>query len=223
MKKGTWVMISSPILVSIISRNIDFVILDREHGNFSDNDIFNCINAADPDCDVFVRPSSLNEVEILHALDSGANGIVAPHIEDESMAIKLAGYCKFPPYGNRGFSPYVPACKTKDYETYKVISDEQTKVIGIVESKKAFDNIESIAKHLDGIYLGVYDLSCDMGVPVDDPIIKQKCMDACRKTDGDVFALYSDEKSKEFLKYLGVTHAMYKTDTWILDDSTRRI
>jgi 2-keto-3-deoxy-L-rhamnonate aldolase RhmA len=223
MKKGTWVMISSPILVSIISRNLDFIILDREHGNFSDNDIFNCINAADIDCEVFVRPSSLNEAEILHALDNGADGIIAPHIEDELMACKLSNYCKFPPYGNRGFSPYVPSCKTKEHEKYKRSANDKIKIIGIIESRKAFDNIGAIEIYLDGIYLGVYDLSCDIGTTVNSNTIKQMCIKACKETSKDVFALYSDEQSKKFLEDIGVSHAVYKTDTWVLDDAMRNI
>jgi 4-hydroxy-2-oxoheptanedioate aldolase len=83
--------------------NIDWLLVDMEHGNISDDTMHEIVTAAAA-CGVspIVRVAEGRHWMIKRALDSGAHGILVPVIETVEDAKKVAQYSKFPPLGNRG-------------------------------------------------------------------------------------------------------------------------
>jgi len=222
MQYGTWCLIPSPEVVDIVSRKLDFVILDREHGNASDRDIFNMITAASAtDTDAFVRVSSNNEREILHALDSGATGIIVPHVHTALDIKKIADFALFPPEGNRGYTPFVHSSSYHPTLKYKEATNARVFIGIIIEDMEGVNNLREILSecHINMVYIGVYDLASSLGVGISDlkkemEEISNICHDFCT----DMGAIYSDKETLKNLADLDVEYAVYKTDTAVLYD-----
>ena len=176
---GTWSIIPSVELADIIaSSGVDFIIIDSEHGpiNFETAQRM-AIACESREVSPIMRISSINENDILKALDIGMHGIQIPNISCKKDVEEIINFAKYPPIGNRGFSPftrsgdYIP----NDVKNLTMESNKNT-LIGInIEDIDAINNIDEIlsVKSLDIIFVGIFDLSKSMGIPgeVDNPKI----------------------------------------------------
>ena len=109
---GTFTLNSCPDVTEIISKNLDYVIIDREHGSHSlkSANILNKI--IKQNCLSLIRVSNLSKIEIQRCLDLNPDGILIPQIssyEEAKFAISCSYYS---PKGERGLSPYT---STFDY------------------------------------------------------------------------------------------------------------
>ncbi len=228
---GTWCLIPSPEVVSALSQNLDFVILDREHGTASYSDIYNMIAAAKrEDTYAFVRVSSNNESEILHSLDCGADGIIIPHVQTVEDVEKFIKYTSYPPMGERGYTPFVYSGsygRVKNQENFKKETNEALIRGIIIEDEEGVRNLPYIVRmDIDLIYIGVYDLSISLGLPINAPKIKQICKEIAKEVRSNkksLGAIFSNKKDLNFLQELDVDFGCYKTDTAILFDSTEEV
>jgi 4-hydroxy-2-oxoheptanedioate aldolase len=231
MQYGTWCILPSPEVVSVLAHNLDVVILDREHGTASYADIYNMCAAAQRECVmVLARPSSNNEAEILHLLDCGVNGIMIPHVQSVIDVQEFLEYTNFPPIGSRGYTPFVYGAQYgahKDDPQWKDHTNLQIYRAVIIEDDAGRRELPSILKTpIDMVYIGVYDLSTSLGMSVDDPRMNDiftqmaKQIKAARKALG---AIFHDEASLQFLRSNNVDLAVYKTDTAILFDGTKTL
>ena len=105
---GTWITVPSPIVVDIIcSAGIDFVIIDREHGPISFETAQEMIISCESrNVSPLVRIGGIDEPEILKVHDIGAHGIQIPNVVSLEDVKRIIKYSKFPPHGERGFSPF---------------------------------------------------------------------------------------------------------------------
>ena len=108
---GTWSIIPSVVTTEIIaSTGIDFIIIDNEHGSTSFDVANSMIIACElNDVSPIYRPPNVNESDITKALDLGFHGIQVPNISNSKQINDIIKYAKFPPIGDRGFSPFVRA------------------------------------------------------------------------------------------------------------------
>jgi 4-hydroxy-2-oxoheptanedioate aldolase len=81
---GIAVQLPSPEIVEAVGyAGYDFAWIDAEHGAFDFGDIRELIRAADAvGIDSLVRVAGHDPTAIQHALDLGANGIIAPDVRD---------------------------------------------------------------------------------------------------------------------------------------------
>ena len=168
---GIFVMLPSPAVVEMCGyAGFDFVILDAEHGAAGTETLENQLRAADASgIPAIVRVSSRAPDNILHAMDSGANGILVPHVitaEDASAVVRAA---HFPPHGVRGMATTSRAGRhglTTPAE-YIARARSETVVICQIEDGVALPNVEKIAStpDLDAIFVGPADLATSMGRP----------------------------------------------------------
>ena len=102
-------------------------------------------------------------------LDSGALGIVVPHVDTAAEARQIADALRYPPLGHRGVFSSMPHF---DYRGVKV--DEMTAalnaanlIIVMLETPAAIDNAEAIAAvdGIDVLLIGTNDLSIELGIP----------------------------------------------------------
>jgi len=168
---GPWCSTESSKIINIIALSgLDFCILDMEHGRANDSNLEELIRAAESEnLSAIVRVDSLNEISILKSLDSGATGVIVPHISTAHDMKRAVSYSKYYPIGNRGFSSFTAAGKYS-LENVKTHSDTQnaSTVLGIIiEDIEGINNIHEIlgVGHLDIIYIGAYDLAQSMGHP----------------------------------------------------------
>jgi 2-keto-3-deoxy-L-rhamnonate aldolase RhmA len=150
----------------------DWILLDGEHGDGVDvGRMAALIRAADSyDIPVVVRVPKNDVSAIQQVLDAGAIGIVVPHVRTADDARRAVSYAKFAPAGERAMSG--PG-RANGYEgggaawaEYWRVANDETLVVAIVEHVDAVENVEEIAavEGLDAIWIGMGDLSQDMGV-----------------------------------------------------------
>lgn len=161
---GIWSIIPSPTTVEIImSTNLDFIILDMEHGSYDHHYLENSIRAVEvKNKSSIVRIPTINPQLIQSALDLGACGVIIPKIENEHEAQSVVNYSNYFPIGSRGFNPFTRSHKF--YSHGKPINKDCLSCI-LIETQDSFKNLDKICevKNLDIIYVGTYDLSLNLG------------------------------------------------------------
>jgi 4-hydroxy-2-oxoheptanedioate aldolase len=146
---------------------MDFLVIDCEHGPADVMALRAHIALAEVHgVPVLVRPGEREPGLILRALDQGAQGIVAPHIETAGEAQDLVAMVHYPPLGRRGFATYPRAGR---FGTVSAGDHRQnaadTLVIAMLESPSAAAVSAEIlsTSGVDGYLIGTADLSASSG------------------------------------------------------------
>jgi 4-hydroxy-2-oxoheptanedioate aldolase len=146
---------------------MDFLVIDCEHGPADVMALRAHIALAEVHGVPFlVRPGDPEPGLILRALDQGAQGIVAPHIETAREAQDLVAMVHYPPLGRRGFATYPRAGR---FGTVSAGDHRQnaadTLVIAMLESPSAAAVSAEIlsTSGVDGYLIGTADLSASSG------------------------------------------------------------
>lgn len=156
----------------------DFVIIDEEHAPFdrvaTDQAL---LGARAAGVAGFVRVPEFSR--ILGALDDGAIGVMAPHIDEAEKAGELVAYARYKP-GRRGFSnsPRAGRYGGKDFRTHIAEGDTQTTVVAMIEDARAVDTIDSIVavEGLDAIFIGRADLTLSLGADAPGDAVVEKAV-----------------------------------------------
>ena len=165
---GTFLKTPHYVMIEVFAQSgFDFLCLDAEHAPFDRRAIDECMAVSRAlDFPVLVRVGDTSHREILSAIDCGAVGIVAPHIETLSQAEELAKAARFG-LGGRG---YAGSTRWAGYATKKMPdllaqSQDETVVIAQIEEPAAVEIADSIARieGIDGLFAGPADLSVGMG------------------------------------------------------------
>jgi 4-hydroxy-2-oxoheptanedioate aldolase len=167
---GTWCDIPSVQTAHVLaSAGLDFIIIDMEHGPAGYESVSGMCLAAEAasGCVPLVRVSSNSESAILRSLDSGAKGLIIPHIRTPQDRERALSWSRFPPEGGRGFNPF---CQWGGYGApRRTLAEENASLFCgvIVEDREALERIDDILDdhRLDLVYIGVYDLSVSLGFP----------------------------------------------------------
>ena len=146
----------------------DFIVVDCEHGPDSVIDLRRHIGLADAQgVAVVVRVGSNEPTLVLRALDQGAAGIIAPHIDTAEQAASLVDATHYPPLGHRGFATYTRAGRfgTADPAAHQARLTAETLVIGMIESPAGVRRAAEViaTPGLDGIMIGTADLRASSG------------------------------------------------------------
>lgn len=141
----------------------DFVLIDCEHGPADLGALRHHIALADAHgMPVLVRPGEREPTFVQRALDQGAAGIVAPHIDDAVGAEELVRWCHYPPRGRRGFATYTRTGRFGEVspEQHEQASQD-TVVIAMLESPAGVAGAAQVlaVPGVDGYLVGTGDLS----------------------------------------------------------------
>jgi len=174
---GTWSIIPSVISIDIIaSAGLDFIIIDSEHGPINFETAQNMVIACESrNVSPVMRIGGIIEADILKALDIGVHCIQVPNIMSEYDIEKLITFSKYPPLGNRGFSPFTRAGNYSMENSKELVkkANENVLVAIHIENAEAAENIEMALKYeeVDIIFIGLFDISKSLGIPgdVDNP------------------------------------------------------
>lgn len=197
MKKtvGTFFELGGSSVIECLSRTgIDYVIIDTEHGCFSEESVAEYIRAAENNkLTPYVRISDVRRPYVLRMLDIGARGLIVPNITSVDQVKELVQNAKFPPIGKRGYCPTRTSVWgaddwAQDALSYMEECNRRCLVIPQCETKEALEHIEEIAAldGVDGIFVGPCDLSIGLGIPLqfDSDILNaavDRILAACRK------------------------------------------
>jgi 2-keto-3-deoxy-L-rhamnonate aldolase RhmA len=170
----------------------DWLFIDMEHNSM---DVDNAAQIAMASLAVGISPIvRVPGKEHFHAtrlLDSGAQGIVVPHVDTVEEAERAVAYCKYPPKGHRSAMGTLPqfAYQSVPVGEATKAANEETLVIIMVESPEAIERVDAIAAvpGVDSVLIGTNDLCAELGIPgkFDDPKVEdayRKVVAACRKS-----------------------------------------
>ena len=211
---GTFLKTPAFQLVEILALSgMDFIALDAEHAPFDRSSVDACLGIARAlNFPALVRIPDDSPAQILTMLDSGATGIIVPHINTVEKAREIAKAARFG-HGGRG---YAGSTRWAGYATRKMPetlaqSKTETVVMAQIEEPEAVDAIDEIAAvdGIDGLFVGPADLAVCYGLT--DPAAP-KVRDAIRrvgeaaKKHGKCLVTFAPSTSwVPDLKALGVT------------------
>jgi 2-keto-3-deoxy-L-rhamnonate aldolase RhmA len=146
--------------------------IDCEHGNFNletVNDVCRVAQLAGL-CPV-VRVADLQYSLVARALDSGAQGIIFPRMEDPKLLETALSWTKFPPDGIRGYGLMAPQTDYEAHSFNHVIAHVNANTLTVlqIESRRAVEACDELLSvpGVDAVMIGPADLSISMGVPGD--------------------------------------------------------
>jgi 2-keto-3-deoxy-L-rhamnonate aldolase RhmA len=148
---------------------LDFVIYDMEHGRCDIAAVAEMIaSCRGSGITPMARVPDLEAAPLARILDLGAMGIMVPRVETRAQLERIVAELKYPPLGKRDVALglahdlYRPGGAA-----YLSQANEETSVIVIVETVRAFENLEEIVSvpGLDVAWMGHYDLTTSMGIP----------------------------------------------------------
>ena len=175
---GTLVTLPSPEVAEILAEaGFDWLFVDMEHGALDMRAVQHMVQTMEGRCPCLVRVPSGDEVWIKKVLDTGAQGIIFPHVNSADLAQELIRLCKYPPEGFRSVG--IARAHRYGFAFQKYMENAKDVVIVIqVEHIEAVRNIESIVRvpGVDAVFIGPYDLSGSMGKigQVTDPEVLEK-------------------------------------------------
>lgn len=144
--------------------DFDFVLMDRQHGNWSLEGIMNavrpiCLHHSVP----IVRVRANEFSEIGQVLDRGALGIVVPMVNTPEEAEKAVFAARYPPRGGRSVGFFGAELYGSDYFHFI----ERELYVGVqIETVESVKNIKQILSvdGIDGCCVGPKDLALSMGI-----------------------------------------------------------
>lgn len=168
---GTWVtVIRTPHLATILATaGFDFIYIDMEHSSFSIETVGELCHAAQAAGLVpIVRPPAKDPHLLTRPLESGAMGLLIPHVDTREEAEAAARAVRFPPLGERGFNVQTihSGFANGSAEEYARTTHEETLLIVQIESDRGINNLDEILSvpGIDGAVVGRGDLSADLGL-----------------------------------------------------------
>lgn len=148
----------------------DWLFIDLEHGATSIETAYSiCVAALDAGIAPLVRVPAGELAMGTRCLDSGALGIVIPHVDTPEEARAMVNAFRFPPLGHRSIGGAYPQLGFAAFAAKDTVSalNDATLVVAMLETPRAIDNAEAIASipGIDVLLIGSNDLCLEMGIP----------------------------------------------------------
>jgi staphyloferrin B biosynthesis citrate synthase len=164
---GTFVKTPEVNVIEVMAlAGLDFICLDAEHCAFDRGRMDACLAIARAlDLPTLVRVGAATPQDILQALDSGAVGVVVPHVDSVAKAEMVAKAAHFG-RGGRGFAGSTRWAGFATRTMAEVLAqDSETVVIAQIEEPEGVDVVEQIAavEGIDALFAGPADLSVGFG------------------------------------------------------------
>jgi 2-keto-3-deoxy-L-rhamnonate aldolase RhmA len=168
---GTFIGSASAVTAEVCAAaGVDWVLLDLEHGAGGEEQVRTVVPAAASyGVPTVVRVESAARIRIGRVLDLGAAGVMLPRLDTVDEVREAVQHVHYPPHGDRGVATYNRACRFGLDPAALDRADAQILTIVQIESARAVEQADDIAK-LDGVdvlFVGPRDLSHDLGVPGD--------------------------------------------------------
>ena len=149
----------------------DAIWLDLEHRAMSQREVQSILAMCQQhDIDCMVRAPTQERTWLYRYLEDGATGFMIPFVSAGDTTRHIVESVKFPPEGNRGIDGAgldadfgIEAWKPDS--TYTKDANDQTFVVGQIETAEAVDNLDEIAAvpGLDILFVGPADLGLRLG------------------------------------------------------------
>ena len=232
---GTFFELGGRGVVEALCRTgLDYVIIDTEHGCFSEETTADLICAAENGgLKPYVRIGDTRRPYVLRMIDIGARGIIVPNIHSVEEVKELVSNAKFPPVGNRGYCPN-RTCGwgaddwADDVFSYMEECNRRVRVYPQCETAEALEHIEEIValNGVDGIFVGPCDLSISLGIPLEfsNPILINaidRILAACRNNGKESIIFCGSAENAKMWINKGFDSIAYSLDASILIQAFR--
>lgn len=208
---------------------LDFVIIDQEHAPIGRSALDQILLG----CKVsglagLVRVPDF--ADVLCALDTGAAGVLVPHVYDLEKAQKLVAHARYRG-GERGFSNTNRAGAYGRYGMHEHIAQQDRDVLalGMIEDRAALDNIDDILalEGLDGIFVGQGDLTVSMGAESAKSAEVREAvaliLAAARKADKPVCIMVADTAGAAAFEAEGASAFVVSNDQGLMRQGASRL
>jgi 4-hydroxy-2-oxoheptanedioate aldolase len=168
---GTALVSGSPEAVDVSgAAGLDFLRIDLSHSLRRDGRLEELLRAAHAAGVATIVRLDRHETGAAGAiLDAGATGILIAGVRGSSDAADAVAACRFPPVGERGFSPscFSAGWGARDAGEWIAGSNRDVLVGVTVENRQALEDIDAIASvpGLDLVQFGWSDFSLSLGLP----------------------------------------------------------
>jgi 2-keto-3-deoxy-L-rhamnonate aldolase RhmA len=148
----------------------DWLFIDMEHNSMSlDTAAQICIAASDAGITPLIRVPGHEQFHASRLLDTGALGIVVPHVNNATEAERMVANCLFPPAGKRSVPGALPQVNFQSMpvgDLIRVINDSML-LVAMIETPEGLGNVEEIAavEGIDVLLMGGNDLATELGIP----------------------------------------------------------
>ncbi|KAH8655378.1 2,4-dihydroxyhept-2-ene-1,7-dioic acid aldolase [Xylariales sp. PMI_506] len=236
---GFWLTLPGTALAKTILRAastspsgaFNWVLVDGEHGQISDKDYYDLVNAISAEgASPVIRVPWGEEWLIKRALDAGAHGVLTPMCHSAEDAARIVSYCKYPPTGSRGYGPSFaihsfPGVAAGDH--YDANADNELMVMVQIESRSGVDNVEEIAKvpGLDVLLIGPFDLAKQLGVVrggEEHEAAIQRTLKACKAAGKKAAIFCTDGAQAQLRASQGFDMVSVITDTGVISEGMIR-
>lgn len=157
-------------IIERIGPDWDWVWIDGQHGELDYSDILAAVRA----CNLIKSPAVVRVPgheggPIGMALDTAADAVMVPMVEDAAQAELIVKAAKFAPLGRRSYGSR--RCIDLFSRTYAHDDKPQPLLICQIETKKGLKNANSIAavEGVDALFVGADDMAMEQQLPMDKP------------------------------------------------------
>jgi staphyloferrin B biosynthesis citrate synthase len=209
----------------------DFVVIDEEHAPFERSSIDHALLAARAaGIAPLVRVASGSPANLLSVLDSGATGVLVPHVASADRAREVVAACRYRG-GKRGFSNSPRAGRYGGLSLSEHIrrADEITTVVAQIEDPEALEEIDAIAEveGVDAVFIGRGDLSVSMGATSPDaPEVRaaaERVAGAATQAGKSVMVFVGSNKDALAMRGIGASAFIYSSDQGLMRQAAARV
>ena len=163
---------SPEIARTFAAAGFDYVFIDMEHGSYDLETAQDMIAAANGSgITPIVRVGELLYSLVARLLDSGAQGIILPRVEDPKILEEALSWMRFPPMGKRGYGVNTTMIGYETRGFKDIIEHQNLNTLSVVqfETRLAMERADELLgmKGLDIAMVGPADLSIALGIPGD--------------------------------------------------------
>ena len=172
-----WMMMGSATMIELAGgAGADAIVIDAQHGLWDRASLESAVGAVAPGTSALVRVAENTPLAIGQALDTGAEGVIVPLVEDGAEAAQAVAAARFPPQGTRSGGGVRPLAA--GFLDYCAIANERTVLGLMIETVRGVDNAAAIARTpgVDFVLIGTGDLALSLGASAG----KTARDDACR-------------------------------------------
>ena len=228
---GTLLSLPSPEIAEIAAQTgFDWLFLDMEHGLLDTAAVQRMIQAAAGRVSCIVRVPTHEAIAIGKALDTGADGLIFPHVNSAAEARECIRAAQYPPEGSRSVG--IARAQAYGARLAEAVAEENKRLtlIAQIEHIRAVRNIEEILETagLDAVFIGPYDLSASLGIPgrVQDAAVAESIevvRTASRKFGIPVGIFAGGIEAARSAIGQGFDFVCVSTDTLLFADAARRM
>ena len=164
---GLWATMEGASITEIaVAMNIDWVVVDMEHGHLDYKDAMDHIRVVrETGTSIIIRVPDIREDCIKRALDMGAHGVILPLARSAEDVERGFQFGRYAPRGIRGIGGERAVKWGLGFKDYLEVANEETMIIPMIETKEAAADIDNILEvdGLEAIFLGPADMSATYG------------------------------------------------------------